>query len=264
MRKCMFLTVAAVVLTAAPLAMAQVDKVRLRNIASGDGSLEVWPDTYGAWSFWGWSDNHDRYNPQGNVGPNFVSFAAHMMIYDPVLQDRLALATPGFDIDDTYNLGERTLAYRPRSEIVASDSSGNGLNDTANSSFWVFGTEPISGDPTLRLGFELEQKVTGPDGNGVATYTKVYTITNEGANTVSIEFHQHDDLDLLFDGDFKDAAGTDSTNGFRNAYMQEPDTFGGNASTKVAISGSGGSTYSAGRTTDPAQGGPRSAVQLRN
>ena len=73
---------------------------------------------------------------------------------------------------------------------------------------------------------------------------------------VSIQCEQHDDFDLLWEGDFKDPVGTDSAAGFRNIYMQEPDSFNGNESTKVALSGSGCNTYSAGRTTDPNQGGP--------
>ncbi len=249
---------AVALLTLPPLVLGQAT-VQLRNTAAGDGSLHIAPDAYGHWSNFSWFEpNVDLYDPPGAVGPSNVSFAAHMMIYDPVNQDRVCLATDGSPTSNAYNLSagnNRTLEYRVTSALVASDTTGNGLDDTANSSFWVFGTTG-SGDPSLRLTFDLEQKVTGPDPNGVATYIKTYTITNDGENAVSIQFEQHDDFDLGWDGDFRDPVGTASADGFRNAYMQEPDSFPGNASTQVALSGSGCNIYSAGRSNNPAAGPP--------
>ncbi len=240
---------AGALLGAASLAWAQ-ESVRLSNGVSGNGELTVNPDAYGSVTYWttNWT-NDDFYDPRGSLGRNRYSFASSIFMFIPGQSLRASFGSAGRDIRNTYpgNIGVGIL-----SPLVAFDSDGNGVNDSANSSFWALGTS---------VTFDLFQNVGQPDANSVATYTKCFNITNTGQTPITFLLLQHDDYDILFDGAATDPAGTDSTGGVRNPYMREPDSFAGHLDTEAALSGTPGYDYVAGRSGfDPDGTGPDPAM----
>jgi hypothetical protein len=182
------------------------------------------------------------------VARNRYSFASSLFLFIPQAQLRTGFGSLGRDINNTYrgNMGIAVL-----SPLVAYDTDSNGVDDSADSSFWTLGTTGYS------ITFDLHQKVGQPDGNGVAVHTKCYNITNTGDDPVTFLLMHHDDFDILFDGAAMDPAGAASTGGVRNPYMREPDTFAGNLDTACALSGTPGYDYVAGRSGfDPDGAGP--------
>ena len=99
---------------------------------------------------------------------------------------------------------------------VASDFNGDGINDTANSAFRVFGGG-------TDLSFALRQRITAVS-SSVAFMQQNYTITNNGTQPISLVMVRSFDGDLLWTGDFStDSVGTTS-NGDpdgKSVFMQE-------------------------------------------
>ena len=230
----------------APPECATGASVRITNGVVGDGELEVNPDAYGAITVWNWPDNYDWYDPIGTNPRSNCAFAASMFIYNPITLDRLALGEHGRDLDVTYNQrngGEATLSYEITWPLCAFDTDGNGFDDTAISAFRVFG-----GNGNYDLAFGLLQRVSQPVEGGISTLEQVYTVTNVGSQPASFLLERHNDLDLLFDGLWEDCAGTASVQGRRNVYMREADGVPNHDNLVVALSGTPGFVYCAGRS----------------
>ena len=238
--------------------------VTLNNGVTGDGELEVKPDAYGAITLWDPGsphENEDWYDPTGDDERNNCAFATSVFLYNPVTQDRVALAEPGWDLDDSYNQngsnwGAGTLSYEIVTPLSASDSDDDGFDDTATSSFRVFG-----GNGNYDLTFDLLQTVSKPNAEDVSTLKQIYTITNNAGEPATFLFDQHDDLDLMFDFLAEDCAGAASAGGVRHVYMREADVVPNYENLVVALSGTPGYDYCAGRSGfDPDGAGPDPAM----
>ncbi|MFQ5805572.1 MAG: hypothetical protein ACE5I3_03870 [Phycisphaerae bacterium] len=217
---------------------------QLTNGVVGDGELEVNPDNYGAVTVWDWVRNYDWYDPTGADPRANCSFAASTFVYNPATQDRVALGHHNRNLDQTYNMGAGgTLSYDIVWPLCSTDSNGDGLNDTATSTFHVFG-----GNGNYNLIFDLVQTVSQPAAGDVSTWTKVYTITNISDEPATFLIERHNDLDLMFDNLWEDCAGAASVGGVRNVYMREADVVPNHENLVVALSGTPGYVYCAGRS----------------
>lgn len=94
------------------------------------------------------------------------------------------------------------LLSQTLTDVVASDEmGGDGVNDTATSTFRVRAPDA----DLISVHFSLAQQVYSA-GNNVAVFTQTYEITNETANTISFELLRQVDADLVWDdaADFGD------------------------------------------------------------
>jgi len=229
--------------------------VYLHNGVAGDGELEINPDSYGAVTVWDWVDNYDWYDPVGGDPRANCTFAASTFLYNPATLDRVVLGEHGRNLDVTYNQrggGEGTLLYEVIWPLCVSDSDGDGIDDTATSTFHAFG-----GNGNYDLMFDLLQTVSKPVAGGVSTWTKVYTIYNISGEPATFLLERHNDMDLWFDALYEDCAGAASVGGVRNVYMREADAVPNHENLVVALSGTPGYVYCAGRSGyDPDGAGP--------
>jgi hypothetical protein len=139
-----------------------------------------------------------------------------------------ATPTPGppFSADTSLN---RAVT----SPNVASDSNGDGINDTLQSGFRVF-----SPTPGTDLGFQLRQRVQNVSPS-VSFMQQDYTVTNNGTGSITINMVRVFDGDLLWSGDFEtDSVGTTANGtGSRYVFMQEPNQ--PNQSVTMSMDGTG-------------------------
>ena len=162
--------------------------------SSADGYLEVSPDDYGAWSSAGFGGGGDGFNPSGARGLQEVSFTDGFFLFNPAFGQR-ELLTDNQTWQDVFP-ADASLSRSVTSPLAASDSSGNGVDDTLTSSFSVGGG--------LNLSVEVTQTVTS-DTPGVSFLQQDYVVTNNSSGTVNLTFVRVLDADLVWGaGDFAD------------------------------------------------------------
>lgn len=219
--------------------------------SSADGYLELSPDDYGSWgSFAVDPPAADAFNPAGALSLQPVGFTAGFFLFVPdrlereLLSDieewQLGVGLPPFDTDISL---ERSVT----SPSVASDTNGDGVSDTLESSFRVDGV-------STALAFDLVQSVSSV--GGVAFLRQEYTVTNEDSAAVDLSLVRTFDGDLLWSGDFaNDEVGTTM-----HSQTLGPFVFQQEASdpgvTAVTLSGDGGDYYGGKQGLEPPLGPP--------
>ncbi|HEY3244948.1 MAG TPA: PEP-CTERM sorting domain-containing protein [Phycisphaerae bacterium] len=199
-----------------------------------DGYLEILPDEYGSWAqpfaTGGFGPNADRYKPVGlSLQP--VGFSSGLFLFAPngqreLLSDNtdwqtMVPAPPGFSADTSLD----RMILSPN---VASDSNGDGINDTANSAFRV------SGGAT-DLNFALQQRVASASG-AVSFMQQTYTVTNNGAASLALNLVRAFDGDLLWSGTAaNDQVGTTANGAGLGQFVVIRET--SNNSTAITLSG---------------------------
>ena len=213
------------------------------NNSGVDGYLLIAPDPYGAWAppfGGGTGTTTDRYNP---VGPETTQVAAftsgHFFFVDT--SARALLSTSG-DWAGTIS-SQTNLTVAITQNVVASDESGNGTDDTGVSAFQISG-----GGIGLALTFDLVQHVQSVGLGPVqgALLTQEYTITNLANGPIDFTLVRAFDGDLIWNGDFTDdnvGTGTNGSPDERYVYESEP----GDTATAITLSSPQGSAYSGGK-----------------
>ena len=235
--------------------------IRTGSNTGADGYLEIQPDEFGSWvsAFTGapFGPNADRFKPLGSTLTT-PTFTSGFFLFAPGGQRELlsnntdwqattngTAGAPPFSADTSLNRAVVT-------NNVASDSNGDGINDTLNSSFRVF-----SPTPGTDLAFNLRQRVTGA-GPATAFMTQDYTVTNNGTAPITIGMVRAFDGDLLWDNNFEtDSVGTNANGSGQgpSVFIQEPN----NANQSVTLSIPTGNAYYGGKhgvDPDGAGGGP--------
>ncbi len=185
-----------------------------------DGALRVIPAEYGAWGDLGFCEpsqpggcDLDLFKPVGFDAAE-VMFRNALFLYidrgDPDLNQRAVLSAHHGHID-TYpiDIGPSALFREIPLEGagVASDTNGDGLNDTLVSQFI-----PCHGPTDVHLTFDVVQSVelvaSGP-GVGVSVLTQTHTITNDSSTAIDFVLIRQVDSDLRWIGDgYDDTVGT--------------------------------------------------------
>ena len=230
---------------------------------SEEGYLGIVTDEYGAHASVTWSGGNDDcafgdwFNPD-SFGVDEPTFGAALFWYKTDTLQRVVLS----DIenhDTTYPVDFSGFAEIPEGgENVASDASGNGVNDTLNSSFAVCGPNDVS------LTFTLEQKVerfVPLGGAPIAVWTQVYHITNVSGTAISFVLARQNDQDMFWIGShLDDVVGTmTNTNDIPGADLSVYQMENGRPSTALTLSSPQASTYWGGKggfDPDGPGGGP--------
>ena len=240
--------------------------VLISNGIVGNGALSCNPTAYGSYADWDPRPvpTADSYDPNGSLGPSSTAFAAGWYLYDP--NDSVVFAEPGWNLDSTYNIsafgtfGDPTII----NALIAFDTDNDLINDTATSSWSSSNTFRPLGAEVMLFEFDLRQEVKKPDANDVSELKQTLIVTNRSGGPRTFTIIRHHDHDILWDGDFKDESG--SVNGCVGVnppndiviYMSDPD---GSNDTSIAMVGSPGYTYVAGRGAwDPDGPGPDPAM----
>ena len=161
-----------------------------------DGYLEVGVDEYGSWADGGFGGIGDRYNPLGGnpLGPRTVGFSSGFFLFAGGTQRELLAENKDWQNSTDTNgdaFGDDTTLDRMiTSPNVASDTNGDGLDDTVMSSFTVTGGG-------LDLSFQLTQTV-GSGSGAVAFIHQDYTVTNNSASAAEFNMVRAFDGDLLW------------------------------------------------------------------
>ncbi len=235
--------------------------VSLRTGASSavDGYLEIVPDEYGSWAqpfaTGGFGPNADQYNPIAGFQLRAVAFSSGFFLFTPngqreLLSDNVdwqgvadGMGGPPFSDD-------MSLTRTVTSPNVASDTNGDGIDDTATSAFSVSGTG-------TDLAFTLQQRVAIFSG-AVSFMQQTYGITNNGAEPIDLTLVRAFDGDLIFTSTSvaNDQVGTTANGAGLGQYVfiQEP------LNPALAITLSGGADgrfYYGGKDNfTPPNGGP--------
>lgn len=246
------------ILSCAGLALAR-PPAQLRTGASSlaNGYLEIRPDEYGAWAAdfttGAIGPNGDSFRPNGST-LQVTGFTSGFFLFAPGGQRELLTDNTQWQASTNGAGGppfsaDTSLSRSVISPNVASDSSGDGINDTANSAFRVFA--PAGGTD---LGFQLRQQVTNVSPS-VSFMQQDYTVTNNSTAAITIKMVRAFDGDLLWDGNFEsDSVGT-SSNGSPlgpYAFIQEPAQPG----QSVTLSASNSTLYFGGKHGVAPPGGP--------
>ena len=224
--------------------------LRTGSNTATDGYLEIQPDEFGSWcsAFSGnpFGPNADRFKPTGAI-LSTPTFTSGFFLFAPGNQRELLSnntdwqattngatpPSPPFSADTSLNRAVVT-------PNVATDSNGDGINDTSTSSFRVF-----SPAPGTDLNFNLRQRVSAV-GPGVSIMAQDYTVTNNGSTSITIGLVRAHDADLLYDNNFEtDSVGAGGNGGPGRPYVfvQEPNQ----PSQAVTMSLSGTGSYYAGK-----------------
>lgn len=199
------LSVAVLGLALATHALAQPIRLATGPSNAVDGYLNVAPDEYGAWTqpfAGGAGPNDDNFNPAGTL-PNGqpiplrnVCFTSGFFLFVGTTDRELlsnsadwqavsAAGVPAFNTD-------ATLDRQVTAANVASDVTGDGVNDTLSSAFRVFNAAG-----TIDLAATLVQRVRSA-APGVAVMHQTYTFTNNAANPLSASLVRALDGDLIY------------------------------------------------------------------
>jgi hypothetical protein len=130
---------------------------------------------------------------------------------------------------------DTSLTRTVTADNVASDTDGDGVDDTLNSSFRVDGA-------STALAFDLEQSVSGA-GAGVAVLRQEYTVTNEDSSAVTFVLVRSYDGDFLWSLDFADdEVGTTMHGAGLGTYVYQQEDSDPSI-TAVTVSGAEGRNY---------------------
>jgi hypothetical protein len=178
-----------------------------------DGYLEVCADAYGSVATEGFGGKGDRFNPQGGDLAE-VTFAGGMYLFRAEALQR-ELLSHAWDWQSKYQ-SDYSLEREVLKPIVAVDTDGDAVADTAQGVFRVFGAE-------LDLTFHLDQSVE-PRGAGVSLWSMDYEVQNNGASPVEFVLLRVLDADLAWSGAGDDDVVGTQTNGSpleRFVYMHD-------------------------------------------
>jgi len=220
-----------------------------------DGYLAIRTDGHGSWSGFASPDPAepcDLYNPVGPAEPGNATFTTFFYLFvgdsrREILHAEAQLGPPHLD---------PSLSSELLSTPVASDTNGDGVPDTLDSSFVV----AAPGGET-RLVFLLRQRVRAQPG-GVSYVQLDATVRNDGPAKTRFALLRTWDADLPWSSAggseyyTNDEVGT-TANGpepGRFVFLREPD----DVSLAVTLSGPQGSFYFGGKHgVEPAEGPPR-------
>lgn len=248
-----------------PAATAEIDTAR--HLFSGDspagggpmtiatgaedgasGYLSIGLDEYGCFGNFGiaGSPYDEVFNPAGpdaGLEPGFGAFTAGLWFFVPGASQRELLCDEQ-QWQDVFG-PEASLDRMVVNGNVASDTTGNGVDDTLTSTFQIVGTD-------TDITFDVVQSVAAL-GGGVSTLTQVYTLTNNSGLASRYAMVRSYDGDLAWDFDFSnDEVGTNSQAvGVNSVFEQEASLPG-----ITAISLSGLNAYYGGKNgVDPGGAG---------
>ena len=213
-----------------------------------DGYLEVVPDDYGSWASAGFGGGGDTFNPAGPSAPAEVGFTSGFYLFVPGLGQR-ELLTDNQTWQDVLG-ADGSLSKTITSPGVPSDTSGDGVNDTLNSSF------SVSGGATS-LSFDLTQSVSA-DTPGVAILDQTYVITNDANGTASFSLVRAFDADLVWGGGTTfadDEVGTTMHGAGLGPYVFQQE-FDDPGVTAITMSGAGNNYYGGKNGVEPGNGPP--------
>ncbi|MCH8153299.1 MAG: hypothetical protein IH830_13115 [Planctomycetes bacterium] len=162
-----------------------------------DAYLDVSPDVYGSYASATFGGQADHYNPVGAGTLQEAAFSSGLYLFRGGTQREL-LSDNG-DWQDVFP-GDQTLDRTVTEASSASDTNGDGVNDTLTSAFVVTGNG-------IDLAFAVTQhveRIVPLVGNPVAILTQDYTITNNGPSPIDFELVSTFDGDLVWVGDFED------------------------------------------------------------
>ena len=203
-----------------------------------DGYLSIGPDEYGAWASVGFAGAGDLFNPLGGLGALEATFTSGFFLFTASGQRELLSDNNSWQGVGGIG-GDASLTRTITSALVASDSSGNGVNDTLQSSFKVFGGN-------TDLGFDLHQQVGSAD-PGVAFLRQDYTITNLSNSAINFNMVRTYDGDLVWNGGFEnDEVGTGANGAGLGPYVFEQEA-GDPGITAVTVSSQQGNNYYGGK-----------------
>lgn len=165
----------------------------------GDGRYRVTVDDYGAID--GWTSGFaDFFNPAGSIGSKGVTFESGTFVFVSNTHRELLSDSTQWQSFSWAGLGwptpfssDTSLARSVTSPAVASDTNGDGYNDTAVSQFVLTGTG-------VDLAFTLNQNVLDGQEPDSAYHTLSYTITNQGDDGAPVRLVRQMDADLALVG----------------------------------------------------------------
>lgn len=163
------------------------------NGISGDGSLTVPVDPFGAWyaDFTSGTNRGEFYDPVGILGQNYPTFATNTYLFVGTSY-RVALnQEPGWSGSPSW---ASNLTATVTSGPVALDYAyGDGTNDTMTASFTV-----TSGDSVVNLSIETLAAVRRPSFVIVR-----YRITNNASSPIDFKLYRVWDLDVFWDNNYE-------------------------------------------------------------
>ncbi len=208
-----------------------------------DGYLDVSPDVFGSYARFGGQGDH--YNPLGAHTLQEAAFVSLLLLFVGDTE-REVLSVTQFPDD-------RSLDRFITAPNVATDTNGDGVDDTLTSAFMVFSASRGTTDLSFNVTQHVE-RVIPLGGNPVAILTQQYEITNNSDSPIDFELVSVFDGDLTWVGDFEDDSVGTGTNGSpqldRFVFEQEA----GDPTTAITISSTGGDAYvgsKLGITPDP-------------
>ncbi len=157
-----------------------------------DGFLRVGVDAYGSWADTTFGGAGDLFNPAGPapLTPRAVTFSNGMYLFVNGTERVLLTESPAFA--NSVNVPPPNLTRSITSPLVLSDSSGDGVDDTAVSSFTATGA-------TTNLSVALSQQVQTAVAGTSAYLTQTYRVTNDGTAPVDIQMVRNWDADMVFE-----------------------------------------------------------------
>lgn len=182
-------------------AAATAAPIRIRTGANNTvtGYLDTAPDEYGAWAEpfnYAEGPNDDHFKPAGHV-LRHVTFTSGFFLFTEnsereLLTDNTAWQAVTDGMGGAPFSADTSLSRSVTSANVASDSSGDGVNDTLSSAFRVF-----NASQTVDLAFTLVQNVRSVSA-GVAALQQTYTVRNNATTAINFTMARSFDADLLF------------------------------------------------------------------
>ncbi|MCH8166038.1 MAG: hypothetical protein IH889_10565 [Planctomycetes bacterium] len=217
--------------------------------SSLDGYLDVSPDVFGSYASAGFGGQADHYNPVGPAGLQEAAFSSGLYLFVGDTQRELLS-----DNDQWQGVfpGDGSLDRIVTAANSASDTNGDGVNDTLTSGFNVSGGDTdLSFDVTQHV-----ERIIPLGGNPVAILTQDYTITNNSTLPIDFELVSTFDGDLLWVGDFEDDTVGTGTNGSPGVdrYVYEGEV--GQPATAITISSPTGDAYAGSKLGINPAGGP--------
>lgn len=218
----------AVILLLPSVAFAPPLSIRTGASTATSGYLEIIPDEYGSWAqpfaTGGFGPNADRFLPAGSTLQP-VAFSSGFFLFAPggqreLLSDNADWQNSNLGPGSPF-AGDASLSRMVTAPNVAGDFSGDGINDTLNSAFRVFGGG-------TDLSFALLQRVQ-TFAAGVSFMRQVYTLTNTGAAQTNVTLLRSFDGDLVWDANFEtDSVGTTANGAGLGQFVfeQEPNQAG--------------------------------------
>jgi hypothetical protein len=193
-------------------ANGQGTSIRTGASTAATGYLEAKPDAFGAIynnSGTAGDANGDNFRPAGS-SLSQPTFSSGFFVFIGGTQRALLSANTNFQ--NIYPGGNLTRTIVTPN--AASDTNGDGVNDSLTSAFTVTGAN-------TNLGFNLNQRVFGA-GVGVSILQQDYVISNVTGASVTLDLVRVLDADLSWNGDFlNDSVGTSMNGAGLGTYVYQ-------------------------------------------